>query len=549
MRDQDKTKEHLIDELEQLRQRIADDASALSAERRTAEKWRRSEKRYHTVYNIAPLAFLTWDKDCRVTGWNDRAKKLFGWSEEEVLGRSFFDFLVPESERALVEEVVKGLIKGELPSYAVNHNLTKSGENVLCEWNNEMLCDAEGNVTEVISLALDITEKKRIEDALRTTNADLEQEVAKHERTEEELRKALKEIEKLQEQLKADYTYLREEIKLEHNFNEIIGVSNALKYVLFKIEQIAGIDTTVLVLGETGTGKELVARAIHNMSPRRNRPLVKVDCATLPSNLIESELFGHEKGSFTGSQERTIGRFELAHGSTIFLDEIGELPLALQSKLLRVIQDGEFERIGSSSPIQVDVRIIAATNRNLENEIRKGTFRQDLWYRLNVFPITVPPLRQRAEDIPLLVNAFVNKFSKKIGKTIEKVTKGDMSILKNFSWPGNIRELQNVIERAVINTQGSVLCLTDKLEVPLDAEGTKNRKKSLKIVEQECILNVLQETKWKIEGKNGAAVILGINPSTLRSRMRNLGIRRKSKKNQKFRSIPPLRPISVPLCP
>jgi len=527
MQDKVKTKEQLLDDLESLRKQIADNASALSAERRKAEKWRRSEKRYHTVYNIAPLAFLTWDKDCRVTGWNRQAEKLFGWSEEEVLGRSFFDFLIPESERALVEEVVKGLINGELPSYAVNQNLTKGGENVLCEWNNEMLCDGEGNVTEVISLALDITEKKRIEDALRKTNADLEQEVAKHERTEEQLRTALKEIETLKEQLQADYTYLREEIKLEHNFNEIIGISNALKYVLFKIEQIAGIDTTVLVLGETGTGKELVARAIHNMSPRRNRPLVKVDCATLPSNLIESELFGHEKGSFTGSQERTIGRFELAHGSTIFLDEIGELPLALQAKLLRVIQDGEFERIGSSSPIKVDVRIIAATNRNLENEIRKGTFRQDLWYRLNVFPITVPPLRQRVEDIPLLVNAFVNKFSKKIGKTIEKVTKDDMSILKNCSWPGNIRELQNVIERAVINTQGSVLCLTDKLDVSLDAEGTKNRKKSLRVVEHDFILNVLQETKWKIEGKNGAAVILGLNPSTLRSRMRNLGIRRK----------------------
>jgi chemotaxis protein methyltransferase CheR len=527
MGDKERTKEQLLDELKQLRQQIGENKSAVMRERSIAEKWRRSEKRYHTVYNIAPLAFLTWDKDCRVTGWNDQAKKLFGWSEEDVLGRSFFDFLVPESERAVVEEVVKELRKGALPSYAVNQNLTKGGENVLCEWNNEMLYDAEGNVTEVISLALDITEKKRIEDALRNTNADLEQEVAEHEHTEEELRNALKEIEALQEQLQADYTYLREEIKLEHNFNEIIGVSNALKYVLFKIEQIASIDTTVLVLGETGTGKELVARAIHNMSPRKNRPLVKVDCATLPSNLIESELFGHEKGSFTGSQERTIGRFELAHGSTIFLDEIGELPLALQSKLLRVIQDGEFERIGSSSPVKVDVRIIAATNRNLENEIRKGNFRQDLWYRLNVFPITVPPLRQRVEDIPLLVNAFVNKFSKKIGKTIEKVTKDNMNILKHCSWPGNVRELQNVIERAVINTKGSILCLTDKLEVPLDVESETNRKKSLKLVEHDCILNVLQETKWKIEGKNGAAVILGLNPSTLRSRMRNLGIRRK----------------------
>lgn len=356
--------------------------------------------------------------------------------------------------------------------------------------------------------------------------AKLEQEVVERKRTEIELRKALKEIEQLKEQLQADYTYLREEIKLEHNFNEIIGKSNALKYVLFKIEQVATIDTTILIHGETGTGKELVARAIHNMSPRRNRPLVKVDCATLPPNLIESELFGHEKGAFTGSQDRKIGRFEFAHGSTIFLDEIGELPLESQAKLLRVIQDGEFERLGSYSPIKVDVRIIAATNRNLENEIRNGCFRQDLWYRLNVFPITVPPLRQRVEDIPLLVNAFVNKFSKKIGKTIEKVSQETMEVLKKYLWPGNVRELQNVIERAVINTQGPILCLMDKLEVPLDVDLMTNRRKNLKEVEHNCILKVLEETNWKVEGKNGAAAILGLNPSTLRGRMRNLGIRR-----------------------
>jgi chemotaxis protein methyltransferase CheR len=527
MKVQNRTKDKRITELESLKRQVARNKAALYKENPEVEHLRKSEKRYHTVYTIAPLAFVTWDLDCRVTDWNDQAEALFGWSREEVLGRSFFDFLIPDSERPKVEEVVKQLLAGELPSYGVNKNMTKSGEKVLCEWNNAMLYDAEGNVAEVISLALDITEKKSIEDALRKTNTDLELEVAEHMQTEKELRKALKEIEELKEQLQADYTYLREEIKLEHNFNEIIGESNALKYVLFKIEQIANIDTTVLVLGETGTGKELVARAIHNMSPRKNRPLVKVDCATLPSNLIESELFGHEKGSFTGSQERTIGRFELANGSTIFLDEIGELPLELQSKLLRVIQDGEFERIGSSTPIKVDVRIIAATNRNLETEISKGNFRQDLWYRLNVFPITVPPLRQRPEDIPLLVNAFVNKFSKKIVKTIEKITQDDMEILKSYPWPGNVRELQNVVERAVINTQGPVLCISDKLEVPRDAESAPTRKRHLKVIEQDCILNVLEETKWKIEGKDGAAAILGLNPSTLRSRMKNLGIRRK----------------------
>jgi chemotaxis protein methyltransferase CheR len=527
MKGQNRTEERKVNELGDLRGQRAKSKAVLRGGTLAFEHLRKSEKRYHTVYTIAPLAFVTWDLACRVTDWNDQAEALFGWSREEVLGRSFFDFLIPDSERSKVEEVVSQLLAGKLPSYGVNQNLTKSGENVLCEWNNAMLYDDEGNVAEVISLALDITEKRRIEDALRKTNTDLELEIAEHMRTEGELRKALKEIEELKEQVQADYTYLREEIKLEYNFNEIIGESNALKYVLFKIEQIANIDTTVLVLGETGTGKELVARAIHNMSPRKNRPLVKVDCATLPSNLIESELFGHEKGSFTGSQERTIGRFELANGSTIFLDEIGELPLELQSKLLRVIQDGEFERIGSSTPIKVDVRIIAATNRNLETEIKKGNFRQDLWYRLNVFPITVPPLRQRSEDIPLLVNAFVNKFSKKIGKTIEKVSQDDMKILQSYPWPGNVRELQNVVERAVINTQGPVLCIADKLDVPRETESITNRRRPLKVIEQDCILNVLEETRWKIEGKDGAAAILGLNPSTLRSRMKNLGIRRK----------------------
>jgi transcriptional regulator with GAF, ATPase, and Fis domain len=281
------------------------------------------------------------------------------------------------------------------------------------------------------------------------------------------------------------------------------------------------------LLGETGTGKELIAHAIHNASTRKERPLVKVDCATLPPNLIESELFGREKGAFTGSQERQIGRFEFADGSTIFLDEIGELPLELQVKLLSVIQEGEFERLGSNSPIKVDVRIIAATNRNLEDEIKNGRFRKDLWYRLNVFPITLPPLRQRADDIPLLVNEYVNRFSKKIGKVITKIPDKTMETLKNYSWPGNIRELQNVIERAVINTQGTLLNLVDKLEGSIEMDSGENQRRTLEDIERESILKVLKETNWKIEGRNGAANVLGLNPSTLRGRMRKFGIRRK----------------------
>ena len=369
--------------------------------------------------------------------------------------------------------------------------------------------------------------KAGLENMVQERTADLTQEIIKHEQTEKKLRKALKEIEQLKNQVESDYSYLRDELKSEHNFEDIIGQSDPLKYVLFKIEQVASTDATVLLLGETGTGKELIARAVHNRSTRKNRPLVKLDCATLAPNLIESELFGREKGAFTGAQERQIGRFEFADGSTIFLDEIGELPSALQVKLLRVIQDGEFERLGGNRPIKVDVRIIAATNRNLENEIRDGHFRKDLWYRLNVFPITLPPLRHRADDIPLLVNEFVNRYSKKVGKVITKIPDKTMESLKKYPWPGNIRELQNVIERSVINTPGTVLNLVDKLEGSVEMDPTENQRRSLQDIERESILKVLEETNWKIEGKNGAAALLGLNPSTLRGRMRKSGLRKK----------------------
>jgi len=369
--------------------------------------------------------------------------------------------------------------------------------------------------------------KAKLEERVKERTAELTREILKHEQTEKKLRKALKDIERLKEQIESDYTYLREELKSEHKFEDIIGQSDPLKYVLFKIEQVAATDSSVLLLGETGTGKELIARAIHSMSQRKERPLVKVDCATLPPNLIESELFGREKGAYTGSQERQMGRFEFADGSTIFLDEIGELPLELQVKLLRVIQDGEFERLGSNHPIKVDVRIIAATNRNLEKEIAMGNFRKDLWYRLNVFPITLPPLRQRKEDIPLLVNEFVQRYSKKIGKDITKIPDSAMETLQRYPWPGNIRELQNVIERAVINTPGTLLQLADQLDSTVAVDSTPNPRRSLQEIERESILRVLEETSWRIEGAKGAADILGLNPSTLRGRMRKFGIRRK----------------------
>jgi PAS domain S-box-containing protein len=342
---------------------------------------------------------------------------------------------------------------------------------------------------------------------------------------EVDLHKAYTEIEQLKNQLQAETAYLQAEIKLEHNFENIIGNSAALKYVLYKVEQVAATDTTVLVLGETGAGKELIVRAIHSNSSRMVRPLVKVNCATLPSNLIESELFGHERGAFTGAQNRQQGRFEVANGTSIFLDEIGELPLELQTKLLRVLQDGEFERLGSSKTIKVDVRVIAATNRDLEEEVRKGRFREDLFYRLSVFPITVPPLRQRAEDIVLLARFFIEKACKRLGKSIEQIPESIVQKLQNYSWPGNVRELENVIERAVINSSGPRLRLADNLARSDHSQHAPSLK-NLQEVEKDHIIRVLEQTKWRIHGAKGAALILDINPSTLRSRMRKLGIQK-----------------------
>ncbi len=354
----------------------------------------------------------------------------------------------------------------------------------------------------------------------RSSNRD----ITDRKKTEDELRAALIAIGRYKEQLEAESACLREEIQLVCNHGNIIGSSNALKYVLFKIEQIASTDTTVLVLGETGTGKELIARAIHKNSRRKKRPLIKVNCAALPSDLIESELFGHERGAFTGAHARRIGRFEVADRATIFLDEIGELPPEIQVKLLRVLQDGEFERVGSSRTIKVDVRIIAATNRDLEQDVRNDVFRKDLWYRLNVFPITAPPLRDRLEDIPQLAAFFMNRFARKQGKTITTVPARIMEHLQQYSWPGNIRELENVIERAVINSAGPKLLLADELRAPQWQEDVAF--KSLQEMERDYIIQVLEETNWKVSGKNSAAEILQLDRSTLRSRMKKLGIAR-----------------------
>ncbi|GAB6191233.1 sigma-54 interaction domain-containing protein [Desulfocastanea catecholica] len=302
----------------------------------------------------------------------------------------------------------------------------------------------------------------------------------------------------------------------------IIGSSHALQYLFFKIKQISSSDVTVLLFGETGTGKELFARAIHDSSPRKDHALIKVNCAILSESLFESELFGHEKGAFTSADSKRIGSLELAHKGTLFLDEIGDLPLTLQPKLLRVLQEGELQRVGSSTTIKVDVRVIAATNHDLSLDVRNGLFRKDLWYRLNVFPITAPTLRERAEDIPLLVRYFLDRFAFRYNKKITDIPSDVMQQLENYHWPGNVRELQNVIERAVINTHGETLALADALFRP---SGTTRRQlQTLAEVERNYIIEVLEKTNWKISGKNSAAEILGLKRSTLRARLNKLNI-------------------------
>jgi chemotaxis protein methyltransferase CheR len=285
---------------------------------------------------------------------------------------------------------------------------------------------------------------------------------------------------------------------------------------------VSSTDATVLILGETGTGKELIARAIHDGSRRKARPLIRVNCATLPANLIESELFGHEKGAFTGAISQKTGRFELANKTTLFLDEIGELPIELQPKLLRVLQDGEFERLGGGQTKTTDVRIIAATNRDLEKAVEEGRFRRDLWYRLNVYPISIPPLRERSEDIPLLVEWFLEKYNKKMGKRITIIPRETRSAMKRYSWPGNIRELENLVERSVITSRGNTLTV----DMPECSDAAMTQGKTLGSVERDHILHVLKGCGWKIEGPDGAASILGLAPSTLRSRMQKHDIRR-----------------------
>ncbi|MBN2417769.1 MAG: sigma 54-interacting transcriptional regulator [Deltaproteobacteria bacterium] len=472
-----------------------------------------------------PLVVL--DSDLKVLKANDSFYRTFEVKQEETEGVLIYNLGNRQWDIPRLRELLEDILPHNYAfnDFEVEHTFESIGHKIMHL--NARRIYREFNSASLILIAIeDVTEreyhKRNLEKLVETRTAAIRtarEDAIKEKQTAID---ALLEIKKLKDQLEAERAYLQEEIKLENNHENIIGQSDGLSYVLYKVEQIASSNTIVLVLGETGTGKELVARAIHGLSQRNARAMVKVDCATLPSNLIESELFGHEKGAFTGANLRHFGRFEIANGTTIFLDEIGELPLELQAKLLRVIQDGEFERLGSSHTIKVDIRIIAATNRNLEEEVSKGRFREDLWYRLNIFPITMPPLRDRLEDIPLLVEFYIKKISKRMGKSIEVIPANVMDALQNYHWPGNVRELENVLERAMINSSGPKLRLVDELKKP--QKDFSASQKTLEAVERDHILYVLEQTRWKVSGKNGAAEILGLNRSTLRARMRKLGI-------------------------
>jgi formate hydrogenlyase transcriptional activator len=438
-----------------------------------------------------------------VADCNDQAARLYGFQKAEDLIGARLEVISSRSDPGFIERLRAG-IRGAWDASQVER--TFRGRHLLIT--RDGVID-NGLLLSVWTTVRDVTALKEAEAEVRRLNAQLQGHVDQ--------------LTALQARLEQDNAYLLEEIRSEHNLGEMVGASPRFRELTERIHLVAGTSATVLINGETGTGKELVARAIHDLSPRGNRPLVKVNCAAISAGLVESELFGHVKGAFTGATDRRIGRFEYADGGTLFLDEVSELPLETQAKLLRVLQEQEFEAVGSNRTLKVDVRLLAATNRKLEDLVHEARFRADLYYRLLVVPVEVPPLRDRRDDIPLLAAHFVRRLSRQFGRRVERISEKMMQELVSYDWPGNVRELENFLARAI------VLCPGDTLDMPLASDGgapAVDHSRSLEATERSHIGGVLASTGWVIEGPKGAAAILKLNPSTLRSRMRRLGIRR-----------------------
>ena len=483
--------------------RAAAEMRRLRAEKQVRER----EEKLGRLVNSAMDAIIELNRNLNVTRVNAAAEKVFGCSSQDIIGELFTRFLSSDSRERLANLIIDLDLRPEGERYAwIPGGL------------NAQSASGEAFPAEATISRFDMGREPFYTLILRNVNARLQ--------ARQKIRSLTVEAE-----------YLREEIKELQSFDEIVGQSEPLARVLRDIEEVADTDANVLILGETGTGKELIARAIHRKSQRREKPLIKVNCAAMPGTLIESELFGHEQGAFTGATKKREGRFALADGGTIFLDEIGELPVELQVKLLRVLQEGEFEPVGSSRTQKVDVRVIAATNRDLKQATQEGKFREDLYYRLNVFPIEVPPLRERGEDIGLLASTFANKFAKRMGRSIELLSEDCARRLKAYSWPGNVRELQNVIERAVITARDGRLNLDRALpesskemiaEAALSAETPKRVRtaKELEELERANLVAALEATGWRVAGETGAAQLLGMKPMTLSSRIKALGIER-----------------------
>ncbi len=476
------------------------------------------ERRYRDLYQSTPAMLHTIDTEGRITAVSDHWLNNLGYTREDVIGRSILDFMSKASREPLLDGKVKDIIAAGPRKNVPREMVTKNGEILDVVMSARAEKDPLTGMSSLLVASKDVTDRNR---------------------AESKLREAYGEIAHLKDELERERDYLREEVSVAMNFGRIVGKSPALVSMIARIEAVADTPSSVLIIGETGTGKELVAHAIHTRSGRADGPLVKVNCASIPNELFESEFFGHVRGAYTGAHQDRIGRFQLADGGTIFLDEVGDIPLPLQGKLLRVLQEKEFERVGEDRSRKVDVRVIAATNKDLEKAVDAGEFREDLYYRLSVFPVQVPPLRKRGDDVIMLAVHFLEQVCREFGRSDLSLSQNQVEALCRYNWPGNVRELKNVIERAVILSPGKVLRLdlslretglgppeTDEVPVIVSVDRPYLTDQEMKAKFRENLLSALDASEWRISGNEGAAELLGMKPSTLADRMRSMGIKR-----------------------